>query len=74
MVRISGVLSYPGFELSGSNCTENCTQNQGESKLGSSWREFESFGVLVTEFILYYVLTCFGNHKSNISEKIFSQY
>ena len=48
MVRISGVSSYPGFELSGSNSVESSTPKSRGMEI---W--FELIGVQVTEVILY---------------------
>ena len=49
MVRISGVSIYPGFELSGSNCTENSTPKQRGMEIWFEWatniRNFSLFRI-----------------------------
>ena len=47
MVRIDGVSSYPGFELSGLNCMESNTPKPRRVEI---W--FELAGVRVTEVII----------------------
>ena len=48
MIRISGVSSYPGLELSGSNCEENSTPKPRGMKI---W--FKLMGVLVIRDSIY---------------------